>query len=82
MFNHFEFLPFIIGFMVGVVGILFWKDKPRVIVKYPHPSNVEHLVYRDPNGVCYKYTSKEVNCDKNESTLSPYPLQEGLPGVE
>ena len=78
MFNHFEILPFIIGFSIGIVGIIFWKEKSRVIVKYPHPSNVEHLVYRDANAVCYKYTSEEVNCDKNEETLKPYPLQDGL----
>lgn len=81
MIDHFEFLPFLTGFMVGVVGILFWKEKPKVIVKYPHPSNVQNLIYRDPNGACYKYTSKEVDCDKNEATLAPYPLQDGLPGM-
>ena len=78
MLSHFEILPFLIGFAVGIVGILCWKDKPRVIVKYPHPSNVKDLTYKDPNGVCYKYTSTEVNCDKNEATLKPYPLQDGF----
>lgn len=82
MFSHFELLPFVLGSIVGIVGILFWKEKPRVIVRYPHPSNVTGLVYRDPNGMCYKYKSKEVDCDKNEVSLTPYPLQEGIPGVE
>lgn len=82
MIDHFEFLPFLVGFMVGVGGLLFWREKPRVVVKYPHPSNVQGLIYRDPNGMCYKYISKEVDCDKNEATLTPYPLQEGLPGME
>jgi hypothetical protein len=82
MFNHFEVMPFLVGLLVGIVGILFWKEKPRVIVKYPHPSNVAHVTYRDPNGICYKYTSNEVDCDKNEETLATYPLQEGgLPGM-
>lgn len=79
MLNHFQLLPFLIGFAFGIIGILFWKDKPRVIVKYPHPSTVGQNVYKDPNGVCYKYTSKEVSCDANEGTLRPYPLQEGFP---
>ncbi len=30
---------------------------------------------KDKNGICYHYTSKEVNCDENEATLKPYPLQ-------
>lgn len=79
MLNHFEILPFLVGFAVGVVGILFYKPKSRIIIKYPHPSNVEQLTYKDPNGVCYKYKSKEVQCDANELTLKPYPLQEGMP---
>lgn len=78
MLNHFEILPFLIGLSIGIVGIIFWKEKARVIIKYPHPSNVKHLVYRDPNGVCYKYSSEEVNCDNNEATLKPYPLQDGF----
>ena len=79
MLNHFEILPFLVGFAVGVVGILFYKPKSRVIIKYAHPNNVEQLTYKDPNGVCYKYKSKEVSCDSNETTLQPYPLQEGIP---
>lgn len=79
MLNHFRLLPFLIGLALGIVGILVWKDKPRLLVKYPHPTTVKDLVYRDPNGVCYKYNAKEVNCDANESTLRPYPLQEGIP---
>jgi len=79
MLNHFEIMPFLIGFVVGIVGILIWKPKPRVIIKYPHPTNIEQLTYRDPNGVCYTYKSKEVSCDANEQSLKPYPLQEGMP---
>lgn len=79
MLNHFEILPFLVGFAVGIVGILLWKPKPRVIFKYPHPTNVEQLVYRDANGICYSYKAKEVGCDANEATLKPYPLQEGMP---
>jgi hypothetical protein len=66
------------GVVIGIVGLLFWKQKPTVVQKYPHPTNVEKNVYKDPNGVCYKYKSSEVDCDKNESTIKPYPIQEGM----
>ena len=79
MLNHFEIMPFLIGFVVGIVGILIVKPKPRIILKYPHPNNVETLVYKDPNGICYSYKSKEVQCDAHEASLKPYPLQEGMP---
>lgn len=79
MFGHFEILPFLIGLAIGIVGILFFKPPPRIIIKYPHPTNVEQSVYKDPNGVCYTYKAKEVQCDANEANLKPYPLQEGMP---
>ena len=79
MLNHFEILPFLVGFAIGIVGILLWKPKPRIVVRYPHPTNVAQSIYRDPNGVCYSYKAKEVSCDANEATLKPYPLQEGMP---
>lgn len=82
MLNHFEILPFLIGLFVGVIGLLFIKDKSHVIYKYPHPSNVKDLVYRDPNGVCYTYKANLVDCDKNEGTLKPYPIQEGMPSYD
>ena len=77
MFKHFEMIPFLVGLGFGLVLLLFWKQKPDVVNAYPHPTNVEKNVYRDPNGVCYKYQSKEVNCDENENTLKQYPIQEG-----
>jgi|LauGreDrversion4_2_1035121.scaffolds.fasta_scaffold434135_2 hypothetical protein len=82
MLNHFEILPFILGLFVGVIGLLFIKDKAHIIYKYPHPSNVNDLAYKDPNGVCYRYSSAEVDCDKNEGSLKTYPIQEGMPNYE
>lgn len=81
MFKHFEMFPFLVGVFIGFIGLYFYKRGPSVIQKYPHPSTVEKNVYRDPNGVCYKYQAKEVDCDKNESTLKPYPIQDGIPIV-
>lgn len=77
MFKHFEILPFLVGLGFGLVLLFFWKPQPEIIQAYPHPNNVEKNIYRDPNGVCYKYQSKEVNCDANESTIKPYPIQNG-----
>jgi len=75
MINHFTLLPFIGGLVIGFLFLWFYKTEPVVSYKYPHPNNVAGRVYQDKNGVCYKYTSKEVNCDENEATLRTYPLQ-------
>jgi hypothetical protein len=75
MINHFSLVPFLVGIAAGLFLVFFYKVEPTYSYKYPHPSNVDGRVYKDKNGVCYKYNSKEVNCDSNEGTLKQYPLQ-------
>jgi len=75
MINHFSIVPFLAGIACGVVIIVFFKAEPVTLTKYPHPTNVDGRTYKDKNDVCYRYTSKEVNCDDNEGALKPYPLQ-------
>lgn len=74
MLKHFSILPFICGVALGIVGIYFMKPQETIIYKYPTPENVGKLTYKDKNGVCYKYSGKEVDCDKNETKLKTYPL--------
>lgn len=75
MIHHFRIIPFLVGIAVGVLVIFYYKPPPMIVHEYPHPENVKERVYKDNNGVCYKYDSKEVDCDKNEETLKVYPLQ-------
>jgi len=75
MLQHLRLVPFLIGVVVGLAVFFFYKTPQTVVYEYPHPQNVNTRVYRDKNGVCYKYNATEVNCDENESTLKAYPLQ-------
>lgn len=75
MLKHFRIVPFIIGLAAGYGLLVFYRTEPRVVYEYPHPQNVDTRTYKDKNGVCYSYTAKEVNCDQNEATIKPYPLQ-------
>jgi hypothetical protein len=76
LFEFFHGLPFIIGLGVGLLYVAMGgRGAHEVIYKYPHPSTVDALVYKDPNGACYRYRVQEVNCDKNEGKLREYPLQ-------
>jgi len=75
MLDHFKLIPFVAGVGVGFLMLFYYKAPPTIIYDYPHPQNVNSRVYRDKNNVCYSYTSKEVDCDANEATLKPYPLQ-------
>ena len=75
MLKHFRIIPFGVGLAIGYYLLTIYKTEPRVIYEYPHPSNVDTRTYRDKNGICYGYTSKEVNCDQHEHTIKPYPIQ-------
>ena len=75
MLKHIRLLPFIAGITVGIFLIFFYIVPPKTIFEYPHPQNIHERVYRDTNGVCYKYTAKAVGCDAHEGTLRPYPIQ-------
>ena len=74
MIKHLRLLPFITGLIIGVIAILLIKPQKNVVYKYPTPENAGKVIYKDKNGVCYKYSAKEVDCDKNESRLKDFPL--------
>ena len=75
MLKHFRPIPFIAGLLLGVVMFFFYKPPPSVVYEYPHPDNVKDRVYKDANGVCYKYNARQVDCNANEATLRTYPIQ-------
>ncbi len=75
LIKHFKWIPFAIGVIAGLLTLFFVKPEKVVVTDYPHPDNIKSRVYRDKNGACYKYTSVKVDCDANEATLKPYPLQ-------
>ena len=75
LFGFFHVIPFIVGVSAGVLYIVMGgRGAHQVIYKYPHPSTVDALVYKDPNGACYRYKVEQVNCDKNEAKSKEYPL--------
>ena len=75
IFDFFHLIPFLIGLAIGVLYIVMGgRGTHETIYKYPHPTTVDALVYKDPNGACYRYKVEEVNCDKNEKNLKEYPL--------
>lgn len=74
MLKHIRPIPLLMGLVIGIVAILFIKPEKSVIFKYPTPDNAGKVIYKDKNGVCYKYSAKAVDCDKNESRIKDFPL--------
>jgi hypothetical protein len=74
MLKHIRLIPFLIGLAIGVVAILFINPEQIINYKYPTPETADKTIYKDKNGVCYKYIANVVDCDKNESRLKDFPL--------
>jgi len=74
MIKHVKLIPFLAGLVIGVIAIMFIKPESTIVFKYPTPENCGKVVYKDKNGVCYKYSSNDVDCDKNETKLKDFPL--------
>ena len=75
MYQHFRLKAFLVGIVAGLFIVFVYQPAAVVVYEYPHPQNVGARVYRDKNGVCYAYKANKVECDANEATLRPYPLQ-------
>ena len=75
IFAHFDMKMFLIGIVAGIIASYVIKPEKRVIVKYPEPGKADKLVYRDTNGVCFKFKTEPVNCDANEDKISEFPVQ-------
>jgi hypothetical protein len=74
MLKHIRPVYLLVGIVVGAIAILFINPEKTIVFKYPTPDNAGKVVYKDKNGVCYKYSAKAVDCDKNESRLKDFPL--------
>ena len=76
MLKHIDFLYFIAGIIAGAIILYVYQGEKKVIIKYPHPETVNKNIYRDTNGICYKFNSKEVDCNEYAGKITEYPLQE------
>lgn len=74
MLQHFMIVPFILGIVVGIVGIYYVPAQKNIVLKYPTPETVDKITYKDKNGICYKYTAMAVDCDSNAGRLKQFPI--------
>ena len=61
----FNIYAFFIALFVGLFYVYIAVPKPKIILKYPTPYNVDKIIYQSENGECYKFKMEEVNCTKN-----------------
>jgi len=56
---------FLIAFSIGLFIVLSLEPEKKIILKYPTQFNLSD-VHKDAAGNCWKYTSKETECDGTE----------------
>jgi hypothetical protein len=71
IFNPFVFLA---GIIAGIFIICTMRLKTKEIIRYPNPENVDSTIYRDKNGVCFKFKSNDVSCEDNASAIKEFPI--------
>jgi len=74
MLNHIRIVPLLAGIVIGIIAIIYVKPEESVVYTYPHPNIAEKTIYKDRNGVCYRYKPTKVDCDKNQDKLKDFPL--------
>ena len=61
---QFNLLYFFMAFVVGMLYVYLDSPKPRIIIKYPTPYNIDKLIYKGLSEECYKFKVKEVECSQ------------------
>jgi hypothetical protein len=74
VFDHFMLVPFLIGLFLGLFLIYYDVNLPsEKIAKWPHPTNADKLVFKDKNGLCFKFEFNEIDCKTEGLTIKDYP---------
>ena len=74
LLKNIKFFPLLLAFAFGIFFVYILKPAPIIIIKFPNIENAGKLIYKDRNGTCFVYETKEVDCNKNEARIRPFPL--------
>lgn len=75
MFEKLNVYLLIGSFAIGMLFVYMMPPKYEVVMKFPNVYNVDDMVYRDQNNLCYKYKYVEVPCT---SDAVSQPVMEGM----
>ena len=75
IFDNIIPIYFFTAFFIGIFFVYLSTPKPKIIYKYPTPSNAGKVIYKDTAGLCYKYIANEVKCPKDTKQIKMFNLQ-------
>lgn len=73
---------FILAFSIGLFFAYITHPAPEVVLKFPSPTNVDTVTYKDKNGQCYKYKADKVACSIKDTQVKPQPIIEDYANVQ
>jgi len=80
MLDQIRIVYFVIAFSVGIAYVYATSPKPQVVMKFPSPTNIDKVMYKDNSDSCYKYNVEEVKCDdvEDSSKIKSQPVMESF----
>ena len=75
LFEYINPYIFIIAFCIGIFLTYISTPPPNIVIKYPTPHTAGKVIYRDSADMCYKYTSKKVQCPADKSKIESVKIQ-------
>lgn len=78
MYMFFKYISFRVFFVSLSIGLLFAylsAPTPTIIHVYPTPDNVDKVEYVDKANNCFTFTSSEVKCPTDRSSIKNIPIQ-------
>jgi hypothetical protein len=76
LFNKLNPLAFLVALCVGLFFCYVTTPTPKIVVKYPTLNNTGMVTYIDNDSNCYQYKAHKVNCPKDKSQISEYPVED------
>ena len=76
IFQLISFPIFIVSLSVGLFIVYVTNPKKEVIYIYPKPDNVDKMQYKDNNGSCFSFQSKQVQCPTDPKDIQEYEMRD------
>lgn len=66
---------FIISFSIGLLLTYLFEPNKKKIHVFPTPENMDKILIRDNNEMCFSFKAKEMKCPIDKSKIKGYPIQ-------
>jgi hypothetical protein len=77
--NNLDFKYFIVSFSIGMLFVYMYQPKKEIVYKFPNPNNVDKVLYKDNEGVCYKFKYEKKNCEVlTDNEIKEHPIVENF----